>query len=320
MNLNHKISSKQIMILIISISLFFCFSLAGSAYAQEKPTHQKMFSTPEKAMNTLITACKNNDSKAMKDLFGHNFEEKIQNKDKAQLKLNRMRFYEMATEKKAIEKKKDGEMIIVVGKMEYPFPIPIIKDKGGWRFDTPAGIEEITNRRIGENELITIAICHEYVKMQQEYARKDRDGDDVLEFAQKLISSKGKHDGLYWETDSAYGDNISPMGPLVAEAQDYLSIGDRKKSDPFYGYYYKILTKQGENAPGGKFSYIINGNMVAGFALVAYPANYGSTGIMTFIINSNGKLYQKDLGEKTDETVKKMDKFNPDKTWEVVKD
>ncbi len=196
--------------------------------------------------------------------------------------------------------------------------IPLVCENGAWRFDTEAGVEEITNRRIGENELQAIRLARAYVDAQVEYASEDRDGDEVLEYAQKLISTAGQKNGLYWQT-SVEADGISPFGPLVAEVdEDYLA--ERKAGEPFYGYYYKILARQGANPPGGRYDYVINDNMIAGFALIAWPADYGTSGIMTFLVSRQGKVLQKDLGEETAVLAAATQEYDPDSTWVETED
>jgi len=189
-----------------------------------------------------------------------------------------------------------------------------VKTNGQWYFDTVAGEEELVNRRVGRNELETLEAIRTYVAAQREYAIADRDGDEVLEFAQKFASSAGKKDGLYWSPE--LDGSISPLGPLVAEAS---AVGYKKKNDgerqSFHGYFFRILTKQGKNAPGGAYDYVINGNMIGGFGLIAWPAEYDETGVMTFMVNQQGRVYQKDLGEKTSEVVASINAYDPDKTW-----
>ena len=184
---------------------------------------------------------------------------------------------------------------------------------GGWVFDTKAGREEVLNRRIGRNELNAIQVCLAYVEAQQEYASTDRERDGIIQYAQKIVSDTDRRDGLYWK--AAEGEIPSPLGPFTAQAA---AEGYRRASDkpaPYHGYYYKILKGQGKSAPGGAYSYVINGHMVAGFALVAWPAEYGVSGVMTFVVNQNGTVYQKDLGPKTEEIAKAMTLYNPDRTW-----
>jgi hypothetical protein len=206
----------------------------------------------------------------------------------------------------------DGVEIMSIGPDNWPFPIPIVKKGDVWVFDTDAGRQEILNRRVGTNELDTIEVCRAYVVAQREFAAQDRDGSGVLKYAERFISSAGKHDGLYWPASGS--EEASPFGPLVADAvaEGYKN----KKGAPFHGYFYRILTAQGQDAPGGAYSYLINGNMIAGFALVAYPAQYGSSGVMTFIVNQQGVVYQKDLGPKTAEIAEGMKLYDPDPSWQ----
>jgi hypothetical protein len=202
-----------------------------------------------------------------------------------------------------------------VGSEDWPFPIPLVKKDEYWFFDTMAGKEEILNRRIGRNELNAIQVCLAYVDAQREYVLKDRDGNKLLEYAQKFISSKGKKNGLYWEVKE--GEKLSPLGPLVAKAAKEGYIGRKPvgKHTPYHGYYYKILKAQGKNAPGGEYDYIVKEKMIGGFASVAYPAEYGNSGVMTFIVNHDGVVYEKDLGKETEKIATAMKKFDPDKTW-----
>ncbi|HWX20532.1 MAG TPA: DUF2950 domain-containing protein, partial [Candidatus Binatia bacterium] len=203
----------------------------------------------------------------------------------------------------------------------WPFPIPLAKADGQWRFDTEAGRQEVLNRRVGGNELGALSVCRAYLEAQREYAAKDRDGDEVLEYAQRLRSTPGKHDGLYWPLRA--GDEQSPLGPLIAAAR---VEGYRRQArimtdepSPYHGYYFKILTKQGKHAPGGKYDYIINGHMIGGFALAAWPAEWGNSGVMSFIVNQQGKIYEKNLGPKTAMLAKAMTRYEPDRTWSLVK-
>jgi hypothetical protein len=197
-----------------------------------------------------------------------------------------------------------------------------VKKDGGWFFDTEAGKEEILHRRIGKNELATLQVMRAYVDAQREYASRDRNGDEVLEYAQRLASTPGAKDGLFWPPGQ--DGEISPLGPLVAQAQGegYRLEGKGQDStrQPFHGYLFKILTRQGKHAPGGKYSYLINGHMIGGFALVAWPAEYDESGIMTFIVNQQGRVYQKDLGPKTDKLAAAMKAYDPDKSWSPSSD
>lgn len=208
----------------------------------------------------------------------------------------------------------DGDQrILNLGDKVWPFPFPLRKSKDGrWSFDTKAGIEEIVNRRIGENELQAIATTRAYVGAQHDYAADDHDGDGVLEYAQKLVSSEGLTDGLYWPADQGNGD--SPAGSFASQA----ALGKAKAGDGYFGYRFRILRGQGENIAGGRYDYVINGNMIAGFALIAAPVTYGRTGVTTFAVNQAGIVYEKDLGPDTETIVKGIVRFNPDKTWKIV--
>jgi hypothetical protein len=221
----------------------------------------------------------------------------------------------------------------VIGEEPWSFPIPIVKAANGWRFDTAAGMEEFLNRRVGENELSTIAVCRAYVLAQWEYYTESTDTtqDGLAVYAQKFISTPGKRDGLYWDT--AEGEEPSPLGVLVAQARAEGYRAGRKKAEtetgentpkrrrtPYHGYYFKILKAQGTHAPGGRFNYVINGNMIAGYALIAYPAKWGSSGVMTFIVNQQGRVYQKNLGPDTTKLAAAITEYDPDPSWELVQE
>jgi len=229
----------------------------------------------------------------------------------------RERFVKSYDEANKLVKSGEAQMVLEVGKDEWPFLILLVKKSNGWRFDTKEGKEEIINRRIGRNELDVIQVCLAIVDAEREYYQRDPDGDKLLQYAQKLISTKGKRDGLYWETKP--GEQPSPLGLLVAQARAEGYKGPGGKPVPYHGYYYKLLTGQGKDAPGGAYDYLVRGKMMGGFGVVAYPAQYGSSGIMTFIVNHDGVVYQKDLGAKTASIAQSMTKFNPDKTWTPVK-
>jgi hypothetical protein len=279
------------------------------------------FDSPEAAVKALIEAAKSTEKGALSKVFGSVAAELLSGDD-VQDRADVEKFAKRLNSAHKLVKNEDGTMTLKVGKTGHPFAIPLAQKNGKWFFDTAAGKEEILNRRIGDNELRTIAVCRGYVVAQREYAAVDRDGDDVLEYAQRGRSTPGKKDGLYWE--SAEGEDPSPLGPLVAEAsaEGYgkKESASESKSRPYHGYVYKLLTKQGDKAPGGKFDYIINGNMVAGFALLAYPVDWQSSGVMTFQVNTNGKVFQKDLGEKTAELAGGMEAYDVDSSWSLVTD
>jgi len=288
--------------------------------AEVKPAVQKTFKSPEEAVKSLTEALKSNDTKELLGIFGPAGKEIISSGDEVADKAARERFVKACEELTKLEKETDKKVTLVVGNNEWPFPIPIVKKGETWVFDTLAGKEELLNRTIGRNELHTIQTCLAYVDAQREYAMKDRDSDKLREYAQKFWSTKGKKDGLYWETKE--GEEQSPFGSVAARGiqAGYAPTKPGDKPRPYYGYFYKILKAQGKNAPGGAYDYIVKGKMIGGFALVTYPAEYGASGIMTFIVNHDGVVYQKDLGKETGKIAKAMTKFDPDETWKKVED
>jgi hypothetical protein len=212
----------------------------------------------------------------------------------------------------------DDRVVVDIGAQNWPLPIPLVKRDGKWIFDTAAGRVEIIDRRVGEDELNAIGVCRTYVTAQREYASEDRDGSGILKFAQKLKSTHGMKDGLYWKASD--DEEQSPFGPLVAEAhaEGYGGKTSEGQPQPFKGYLFRILTAQGAAAPGGAYNYVVNGNLIAGFALVAYPAHWGESGVMTFVVNQWGKVYECNLGQDSAEVATAMTEFNPDTDWAVV--
>jgi len=288
------------------------------ATSDSAPADQQHFESPEEAVSALLAACEQNDTEALMAIFGPGHGDLVETSDPAAERLRRRRFYEAAHAYRSIDPTSENQRTLVVGKKFWPFPIPIVRDEAGWRFDTATGEQEIINRRVGSNELSAIVSCHAYVRAQLQYASKDRDGDEVLEYAQKILSSPGMTDGLYWPVDTQSDEDLSPLGPAVAVARQILP--DRHRGEPFMGYYFKVLTRQGKNPPGRRYDYVINDNMIAGFALLAYPADYGSTGVMTFVVSHHGKIWQKDLGRWTSWVGRRMSQYDPDQTWEPVAD
>ena len=289
--------------------------LPGRLLAADEQT----FGSPAEAVNALVAAAKNHDTNALHALFGSVGHELV-SPDVVQATEEFKVFVQRLTEKLQVVTNSDSNLTLALGADGWPFPIPLVKQAGQWRFDTAAGRTEILNRRIGQNELGALDVCHAYVEAQREYASQDRLGDGVLAYAQFLHSTSGSHDGLFWPAKS--GEALSPLGPLVAAArvEGYHRTAKmlNDEQSPYHGYYFKILTRQGKHAPGGKYDYIINGRMIAGFALVAWPAEWGKTGVMTFIVNQQGKVYQKNLGPKTIATASAMTTFDPDDTWSPV--
>lgn len=277
---------------------------------------QQDYKTPQAAVDALVASAKSGDEKAALVVLGHRGEDIISSGDKVADEAARARFVASYDAKHEITMLGDKKAILVIGDKDYPFPIPMERNKKGtWSFDTEEGRREILYRRIGRNELDTIQTCLAFVDAQDEYAAKDRTGAGAGVYAQRFISTPGKKDGLYWPT--AQGEEESPLGELFAEAtrQGYRAGEGRV---PYHGYYFKILTKQGAAAAGGAADYIVNGEMIGGFALVAYPAQYRNSGVMTFIINYKGTVFQKDLGANAAKIAEKMTSFNPDPTWSKV--
>lgn len=298
-------------LLVIAVVLM-AFSVSFAATAQ-----QKTFSSADEAVKAAIAAARSNNDKELLAIFGANAKEILFSGDAVADKERRGQFIAAYDEKNRLATKGE-ETILIVGKQEWPFPIPVVKKGQSWVFDTEKGKEEILNRRIGENELNTIQVMLAIVDAEREYAIKDRNRDGLLEYAQKFISDPGKKNGLYWEAKQ--GEPQSPFGPIMVRAR---SEGYKKQESggppPYHGYYYKILTAQGKDAPGGAYSYLVKGKMIGGFAVVAYPAQYGNSGVMTFIVNHEGKVFQKNLGPNTPSIAKSMKEYNPDKTWTEVK-
>lgn len=291
------------------------FGWSTQALASGPGKSQETFASPQQAAQALEHAVKNNDLKKLKAIFGPEGEELISSGDKVADKRGREHFAKAYAKKNSIELQDKDTAVLHVGEKDYPFPIPIVRQDKSWFFDTPAGKDEILNRRIGKNELRTIQVLHAYTEAQREYAcSKNSKGSCKGEFAQKLISSEGEKDGLYWPT--ADGEPESPFGPLIAKAtaEGYAGTLEAETPEPFHGYLFKILTAQGPHAEGGAFNYVVNGRMILGYAMVAYPARYGVSGVMTFIVNQEGIIYQKDLGDKTPEAAK-MTTFDPDDSW-----
>jgi hypothetical protein len=292
------------------VMLIVTLSIPQRAFAAA----QRTFATPEEAVASLSTALKAGDEATLIAIFGEPHKSLVVSPDQAE---NAANWAKASSELDAFHALQDAgpdRRILLVGDEAWPMPIPIVKENGNWRFATELGEEEILNRRIGANEREAIAVLRAYLDAQRDYASRDRNNDGLLEYAQKLASTPGKQDGLYWHTDEDSNEEASPFGPLIAASSAYLK--GHKAGDAYRGYHFRILTRQGEHAPGGAFSYIINGHMIAGFAMVAYPARYGTSGVMTFVVNNNGVIYQKNRGENAPPVTV----FNPDDTWQRVKD
>jgi len=286
------------------------------AAAAGKGQQQQTFASPEEAAKAVIAAAKAGDSKALSAIFGPGSEKVLQSGDKVADKDARERFAKAAEEANALEKS-GAKAILTVGKDKWPFPVPIVKAESGWQFDVNAGKEEILNRRVGRNELYAVQSILAYVDAQREYYVSNPENAKLLQYAQKMASSPGKRDGLYFPVKG--GERESPLGPLFvsAKAEGY-SKGADGKPGAYHGYKYRILKGQGPDAKGGAYEYVAHGKMIGGFGLIAWPATYGNSGVMTFIVNHDGVVFEKDLGAGTEGAAQKITKFNPDKTWKAA--
>jgi hypothetical protein len=281
---------------------------------------EQTFATPQEAIKALVAAARNNDTNAIRLIFGPAGHELI-SPDAVQATEAFKLFVQHLTEKTQLINNSESNATLEIGADGWPFPIPLVKQDGQWFFDTAAGGEEILARRIGMDEMGAINVCNAYVVAQREYASQDRMGDGVLAYAQFLRSTPGTHDGLFWPANQP-GEELSPLGPLVAQArvEGYHRTATMLNDEqaPYHGYYFKILTRQGKHALSGKYNYIINGRMIAGFALVAWPAEWGNTGVMTFVVNQTGVVFQKNFGSKTTKIAKAITIYDPDDTWTLA--
>ena len=294
----------------VAIAFTGCFPTSSIAQQQG----QKTFSSPDEASHAFVNATQNNDEKGMLNILGPEGKQIVSSGDETEDAHNRANFVARYQEMHRLVKEPDGTIILYIGAKNWPTPIPLVSKGSSWYFDTDAGRKEILFRRIGRNEISTIRVCQELGAAEREY-RSTEHG----EYAQKIFSDEGRRNGLYWKV--AEGEPQSPIGPLVASAvaQGYAKGRDGAPT-PYRGYYYHILTRQGKNAPGGVNRYIVNGRMTGGFAFVAYPAEYRSSGVMTFIVGVDGVVYQKDLGKKTEVLAKGMKGYNPDSSWQKTEE
>ena len=271
---------------------------------------QRTFSSPEEASKALFMALGSNNEMEMLDIFGPDNKQIVRSGDDTEDSQSRANFVEKYKEMHRLAKEPDGTITLIIGARNWPTPIPLVHKNNSWFFDAEAGAKEILFRRIGRNEISTIRVCKELVAAEQEYRSTQHN-----EYAQKILSDQGQHNGLYWKV--AGGEPESPIGPLVASAvAEGYAKGQAGSPSPYRGYYYRILKRQGKDAPGGAKAYIVDGKMTEGFAFVTYPAEYKSSGVMTFIVNEDGVVYQKDLGRKTDVLANAMKKYNPDSSWQ----
>ncbi len=290
----------------VAILLTACFS----TYSRAQQPGQKTFSSPEDASHALLMAAQGNDEKTLLDILGPDGKQIVSSGDDTEDASSRANFVQKYREMHRLVNEPDGTTTLYIGAENWPTPVPLVSRGNSWYFDTEAGKEEILYRRIGENETSTIRVCQELVTSQKEYYAAQHSV-----YAQTIFSREGQHNGLYWK--AAEGEPQSPIGPLLAmaSAKDYAKSQEGAPT-PYRGYYYLILTRQGKDSPGGAKKYVLKGKMTGGFAFVAYPAEYRSSGVMTFIVNEEGIVYEKDLGKKTDALAKSMKEYNPNSSWQ----
>ena len=300
----------------LSALLLACLFVPPFASAEETAA-QQAFPSPGAAVTALVAAGKADDMKTLSSILGPDADQVLSSGDPVADNNARNDFVNRYEEMHRLAYDDQARVILYVGAENWPVPIPLVQKTGGWVFDTAAGKEELLYRRVGRNELFTINVLEDLADAQAEYASEARDGDGTGQFAQRILSDSGKRNGLYWETSE--GQPESPIGPLVASAtaQGYRKDGGGNPI-PFHGYYYEVLTRQGRNAPGGAKNYLVNGKMTKGFAFLAYPAEYRASGVMTFMINQDGIIAQKDLGSDTAKLASAIAEYNPDKTWQEV--
>jgi len=313
--LSTPMAARPALRLVFCVMLTF-FGLSSAPVLAGTASVQTTFKSPQDATDALVAAIKSDKTDELVLILGPEGQKLASSGDPVADEAARTRFATAYDENHELKQKGDARAVLIVGKDDFPFPIPLVAEEGAWRFDTAAGAEEILNRRIGENELAAIEVMRAYVDAQREYAEADRDGKGD-QYARKFVSREGKKDGLYWP--AAAGEPDSPLGPLLASARAEGYTARSGHPEPYHGYLFKILTAQGNSAAGGARDYIANGRMIGGFALVAAPAEYGNSGVMTFVVNHDGVVYQKDLGPDTSDLVAEMTTFNPDSTWSEVK-
>jgi len=302
----------------ISVAAAVLCLLLGSLPVLAQDSGQQTYASPEDAGKALYSAVKAGDTAAMEAVLGSSAGPIINSGDAVQDKKNQAFFVEKYEQMNRWGKETDGDQTLFIGVDNWPFPVPLKKAASGqWYYDTKAGVEEILYRRIGKNEYAAIRVCGVLADAQDDYFKGLHDGSTVHQYAQKFLSDPGKQNGLFWKSEGDQPE--SPIGPLIAYATgEGYGKGQEGQNVPFHGYYFRILTAQGADAPGGAKSYIKDGAMSEGFAFVAYPAEYRNSGVMTFVVNLNGAIYEKDLGPKSADLAKAMTAINPDKTWRVV--
>jgi hypothetical protein len=298
-------------VLMALVALVLCIAAPA---AMARPPAQQSFESPEAGVNALVDAVKSNDQKLLRSILGPRSRKLVSSGDAVADAQNRQAFIKAYNEASKVVLEGDARAKLMIGHDEWPLPVPLVKTGGRWRFDSTQGEREILARRIGANELAAIQVCLAIVDAEHEYVAQQGPGDGVPHYADRFVSTPGNHDGLYWEAQA--NESPSPLGPLLAAAaSDGYANSGLAPLAPYHGYYYRILTSQGANAPGGAYNYVVKGRMIGGFAVLAYPARYGASGVTSFIVNHDGVVYEKDLGRRTKELAAQLTSFDPDATW-----
>jgi hypothetical protein len=303
---------------MLALMFAILVTLCGPGHANNREETQSMFPSPETAVQALVQAARQADDTGLLAILGPEGDDVIHSGDAVADRRGREKFLAAYDVAHALASQPDGSITLYIGTQQWPFPIPLVKQANAWRFDTSRGVDEILNRRIGRNEISAMLVCLAIVDAQREYATQDRDGDGLEAYAEKFISDPGKKNGLYWQTRP--GEEPSPLGDLFLKAsqEGYTGKTATGNPEPYHGYYYRLLKSQGEHAPGGAFDYMVQGKMLGGFAVLASPAEYGNSGVMTFMVNHDGIVYQKDLGPDTEQIARAISTFDPDTSWAKV--
>ncbi|WP_186308578.1 DUF2950 domain-containing protein [Paraburkholderia sp. BCC1885] len=303
---------------LISLIVASAVSTGSVLCAPDALADGRRFTSPEQAADTLAAAWQSDKPDALLAIFGRGAENLVRSGDPVAERVAREKLASAYADEHHLETVNSREVVIVLGKDAWPYPIPLVRQGTDWTFDVKAGGQQIVDRRVGRNETNAIAVCRAYVEAQRDYALGSHRDNGQHEYAQRVASTEGMHDGLYWQRSA--GDEESPLGPLVAkaEAQGYGPASAAGRA-AFDGYYYRILTRQGKNVPGGARNYVVDGHLTGGFALVAFPAKYGDSGVMTFVVNQHGIVFEKNLGPNTSTIARHMTQYNPDQTWSIVK-
>jgi len=308
---------QRLVVMVLALALAALPRVGRGIDIATAATKHTAFATPEQAVDALTAAVRIGSTAELVRILGPGSRDLVSSGDRVADEQARTKFLAAYEESNRLETRDDGQVVLVVGHDDWHFPFPLVKEDDAWHFDEGAGAEEIIDRRIGGNELAAIEVCLAYVDAQRDYATEDRNHDGYVEYAQKFVSSSGQRDGLYWPVPD--GEEESPIGPLMARAyaEGYVTgdVQHPQTRKPYHGYFYRILKEQGPAAEGGAYDYVVRNHMIGGFALVAFPAQYDVSGVMTFIVNHDGVVYQKDLGPRTAEIARAMKLYNPDEGW-----